>query len=377
MKPVLAIGDANTDLIIRLPAHPGEPVAPPELHGGGTIANTSVGIRRLGVPVRFAGAVGEDGYGRFVAKDLDAEGIDTSLLRTTDADFTVSVFAIISPDGDRTITVWPPEGGAHAYLEPADVPGDAVRACGWVHTSGIALRRAPVREAIIETARIAHEAGIPVSLDLNLRLEFWGWNHEIRETLQRLLPYVTTVFGSLEDEIVPLVQTLTGADAAGAARADGTDPDDSGDDPAAPGARLDMPAAMMELSRIAAPEPPAPESTAPHPAAPENDPPNTAAPGAGRRRTVIARRGKEGAALLSNAGTLTELPAHSVEVVDSVGAGDAFNAGYIAARMRGHSEAAALEWGLCASAHQVAREGARALPTPEELQNCLKTSPHT
>ncbi len=355
MKPVLAIGDANSDLIIRLPAHPGEPVAPPELHGGGTIANTAVGIRRLGVPARFAGAVGEDGYGAFVAKDLDAEGIDTSLLRTTDADFTVSVFAIISPDGDRTITVWPPEGGAHAHLEPADVPADAVRACGWVHTSGIALRRTPVREAIIEAARIAHEAAIPVSLDLNLRLEFWGWNHEIRETLQRLLPYVTTVFGSLEDEIVPLVQTLTGADAAGAARAD----------------RIDLRHAMAALGRVAMPDAApggtgTPEAGAPGPVAPES-----ATGAGGLSRTVVARRGKDGAALLSGDGTLTELPAHPVDVVDSVGAGDAFNAGYIAARMRGHPEAAALEWGLCASAHQVAREGARALPTLEELRGCL------
>ncbi|MFW5786329.1 MAG: carbohydrate kinase family protein [bacterium] len=357
MKPVLAIGDANTDLIIRLPAHPGLPVAPPELHGGGTISNTAVGIRRLGVPVRFAGTVGEDGYGRFVAKDLAAEGIDTSLLRTTDADFTVSVFAVISPDGDRTITVWPPEGGAHAYLEPADVPDDAVRECGWVHTSGIALRRTPVRETIIRCARTAHNAGVPVSLDLNLRLEFWGWGHEIRQTLRRLLPYVTTLFGSLEDEMAPLVQTFGGgvqgtAEAGGSSNGGAALGRTTGAPDGEAEGRLGVRTAMEELGRAF--------------------PPEAAGDDHGRRRTVVARRGKRGAALLSGDATLTELPAHPVDVVDSVGAGDAFNAGYIAACMRGLTEAAALEWGLCASAHQVAREGARALPTLDELRECVR-----
>jgi sugar/nucleoside kinase (ribokinase family) len=328
MKPVLALGDANSDLIIRLPRSKGDPVPPPELHGGGTIANTAVGIRRLGVPVRFAGAVGNDGYGRFVARDLAAEGVDVTLLRETDRDFTVSVFAVIGADGDRTITVWPPEGGAHAFFAPEDLPPGAVRAGGWLHCSGIALRRSPVRETIIHAATHAAEAGIPVSLDLNLRLEFWGWKHEIRDTLHRLLPFVDIVFGSLEDEILPLVngREEVDAEAQGATR--------RVEEAGAEGRR-----AMAAL--------------------------------ADGRRSVVARRGAEGALLMSPTGALQSRPARPARVVDSVGAGDAFNAGFIAARMSGRDEARALDWGLCASAHQIAREGARALPSREELERCL------
>jgi len=322
MKPVLALGDANTDIIIRLPHAKGDPVPPPELHGGGTIANTAVGIRRLDVPVRFAGSVGNDGYGRFVAEDLAAEGVDVTLLRETNQDFTVSVFAVIGADGDRTITVWPPEGGAHAHFTPDDLPDGAVRAGGWLHCSGIALRRTPVRETIIHAAAVAAEAGIPVSLDLNLRLEFWGWKHEIRNTLRRLLPYVDIVFGSLEDEIQALVNA---GDVVSVEAAVESDPD---------GRR-----AMAALS-------------------------------AGRR-TVVARRGAEGALLMTSDGVLQSRPAHPVTVVDSVGAGDAFNAGFIAARLSGAEDGTALDWGLCASAHQIAREGARALPSRAELQRCL------
>lgn len=299
---------------------------PPELHGGGTIANTAVGIARLGVPVRFAGAVGDEGYGRFVAEDLQREGVDTGLLRHTDRDFTVSVFAIVHPGGERTITVWPPEGGAHSYLEAEDLPAAQVRSAGWLHCSGIALRRRPVRETIIAAAQTAAEAGIPVSLDLNLRLEFWGWDHEVFETIERLLPSVTTVFGSLEDEIRPFLARRT----ARAATVDQA--------PATGGQRP----IRETLASLAA-----------------------------GRRTVIARRGAAGAAILGRDGSFREAPARPVTVVDSVGAGDAFNAGYISGIMRGEPETRALDWGLCASAHQIAREGARALPTRRELESCL------
>lgn len=314
-KPLLAIGDANTDLVIRLPESPGDSVPPPELHGGGTISNTAVGVRRLGVPVGFAGAVGDDGYGRFVTEDLAREGVNTDLVVTTRRDFTVSVFAIIHPDGDRTITVWPPEGGAHAHLKERDVPGAAVCEAAWVHTSGIALRRSPVGETILRVAEVAYAAGIPVSLDLNLRLEYWGWKHDILAVIRRLLPFVTTLFGSLEDEIIPLARAL-GAEPGASARA-----------------------AMTHL--------------------------------ADAERTVVARSGKDGAAILSSTGDFAEQPAVPTEVVDSLGAGDAFNAGFIAARLRGLGEAEALRWGLCASAFQVARPGARALPTLSELTACL------
>jgi sugar/nucleoside kinase (ribokinase family) len=321
-KHLLAIGDANTDIVIRLPASPGERVPPPELHGGGTISNTAVGVRRLGVSVRFAGAVGDDGYGRFVADDLAREGVDIDLLVTTRRDFTVSVFAVIQADGERTITVWPPEGGAHSFLEPQHVPDTAVRNAGWVHTSGIALRRSPVRETILHVAEVAHAAGIPVSLDLNLRLEYWGWQHEILETVHRLLPFVSTVFGSLDDEIRPLAEAL-----------------------AESSTRASSPA-TAERDAMAA----------------------LASPG----RSVVARKGADGASLRTRSGELTSAPAAPVPVVDSLGAGDAFNAGFIAARLRGLDEAEALHWGLCASAYQVARPGARALPTLPDLTTCLQ-----
>ena len=49
--------------------------------------------------------------------------------------------------------------------------------------------------------------------------------------------------------------------------------------------------------------------------------------------TVIAKRGPDGASGLED-GTLHHVPAPIVTPVDTIGAGDIFNAGYLAARAR-------------------------------------------
>jgi 2-dehydro-3-deoxygluconokinase len=65
---------------------------------------------------------------------------------------------------------------------------------------------------------------------------------------------------------------------------------------------------------------------------------------------VVLTRGSLGAAALDRDGSWHELPAPPVRERDPVGAGDAFNAGYIAARLRGDAVAEALEAGIASGA---------------------------
>ena len=66
------------------------------------------------------------------------------------------------------------------------------------------LRASPVRETILESMKIAKEHGIPTSLDLNLRLELWGWEDGIRETTEKAITLSDYVFGNAADEIIPI-----------------------------------------------------------------------------------------------------------------------------------------------------------------------------
>lgn len=69
--------------------------------------------------------------------------------------------------------------------------------------------------------------------------------------------------------------------------------------------------------------------------------------------TVLLKRGAMGAAIGGREGIRVELPAQTVKVVDSTGAGDAFAAGFIAAQLAGADEAEALARGIAAGAKAV------------------------
>ena len=69
--------------------------------------------------------------------------------------------------------------------------------------------------------------------------------------------------------------------------------------------------------------------------------------------TVLIKRGRHGAAIGGRDGVRVELPAPEVTVVDSTGAGDAFAAGFIAARLAGADEAGALAKAIEAGAKAV------------------------
>jgi fructokinase/2-dehydro-3-deoxygluconokinase len=86
-------------------------------------------------------------------------------------------------------------------------------------------------------------------------------------------------------------------------------------------------------------------------------------------RTVIARSGA-GATVVS-AGGSTTVPAFRVPVVDTLGAGDVFNAGFIAARLAGQPCAEAARWGNAAAALKIGRPGARGAPSRAELDALL------
>lgn len=307
---VLVVGDANVDLEIRLPSEAG-PVdhANPEplLFGGGSAANTAAALARLDVACRFVGTVGDDGFGRFAVASLEEAGVNTRAVATTSEAPTVTVIAVAQPGGERLIYVWPPSGGAHGALLPATAT-EAVAGAEWLHVSGICLRLLPSRDAVLAAMERARAVGVPVSFDLNLRLENWGWDDGFRDVVHAAVARSDVVLGAASDEI----------------------------------------GAMTGIA----------------------DPAEAAMSVAGDGRLAVARLGAGGAVACSEAGVV-EVPAFEVAVLDTVGAGDAFNAGFIAARRRGFDVAEALRWGNAVAALTITQPGARSTPTLQSVETLL------
>ena len=233
--------------------------------------------------------------------------MDVGSIETTSRAPTVVVITVVPTDGERLIYVWPPTGGAHADLG-VEAAKNAVRTADWLHVSGICLRVSPARIAMLAAMKQARSSGIPVSLDLNLRLENWGWDGGFREVIEEAVSYSDVVMGSAIDEVVP----LSGVD----------------------------------------------------------DPSHAAAIVGGDERLAIARLGSGGVMAWSAKGEL-RVPSFDVEVADTVGAGDAHNAGFIAARLSGSGVGEALRWANAVAALTVSRRGARSTPSMAEVEALL------
>ncbi|MCY2925968.1 MAG: PfkB family carbohydrate kinase [Planctomycetota bacterium] len=104
----LCVGHASCDLTMLVEAYPAEnSKAETEAlleAGGGPAANAAWLLASWGVPTAFAGAVGEDAYGRRVAEEFLAVGVDISLLDQQPGQATAVSFILVNrANGSRTI----------------------------------------------------------------------------------------------------------------------------------------------------------------------------------------------------------------------------------------------------------------------------------
>ncbi|MBQ9047546.1 MAG: ribokinase [Solobacterium sp.] len=86
-------------------------------------------------------------------------------------------------------------------------------------------------------------------------------------------------------------------------------------------------------------------------------------------QNVIVTLGCEGSMLVKQDGTSVRIPAHRVEAVDTVAAGDCYNGALVKALSEGREIEEAMEYAGMASALAVTRYGAqKSIPTKEELE---------
>lgn len=247
-----------------------------ELSIGGAETNVAIGLRRLGVGVRWLSRVGDDTIGSVVLATLRAEGVEiaghTDTLRPTGL-----MLKQIPRAGIARIVYYRAASAASAMSPDLLQPG-MFADVELLHLTGITSGLSPSCAALVrEAARMARDHGAHVSLDINYRASLWG-RAEAHAELRRLLPLVDTLFGG-RDELALVVNE------------DGRT-----------GSISDL-----ELLKSLVASGPA---------------------------EVVLKRGIRGAAAY-HGGEYTEAAAFEVMPVDTVGAGDAFVAGYLAALIEG------------------------------------------
>ncbi len=86
-----------------------------EKHAGGGPANVSVGVSRLGGSAAFLGMVGDDAFGRFLAKTLVERGVDVRGLRYSREAHTTLAFVALREDGEREFIFYRNPGADMLY----------------------------------------------------------------------------------------------------------------------------------------------------------------------------------------------------------------------------------------------------------------------
>lgn len=206
LRPVVTRGPVVTlgEVMALFLAEPGPGLGTAtafELQCAGAEATVAVGLARLGHRTAYLGRLGDDALGHQVRRTLRGHGVDVDGLRLV-PDGPTGVLVRDAP-ADRPLTVqYLRSGSAASTVHADDVDPGTVRGAALLHVTGItAVLSASARAAVLHAVRLAREAGVPVSLDPNVRHRLASpqvW----REVLVELAPLADIVLTGTDDAAV-------------------------------------------------------------------------------------------------------------------------------------------------------------------------------
>jgi 2-dehydro-3-deoxygluconokinase len=163
--------------------------APFRLRIGGAESNFGVALRRLGVPVTWVSRLGTDPLGDLIHDTLVAEGLDLRFVER-DPEAPTGVFFKWHENGEGRV-LYRRAGSAASRLRPADVPDEAYDGVRLVHLTGITMALSDsARAAVLGVAAKARARGIPVTFDPNYRPALWPGPREAEERQREVLAHV-------------------------------------------------------------------------------------------------------------------------------------------------------------------------------------------
>jgi len=291
---------------------------------GGSAANICVGSARLGLRVAMLTRVGAEEFGRYLLSSLEREGIDVSLVQL-DYERPTSVVALAERQRDDFPRIFFYRDSPDLAVEPDEVDLARVGDAKAVLLTGSMLLKPRLATLSEELARLVSGQGGRVIFDGDFRPVLWGAapisrgnemsarTAEITRSYRSLLPLCDLIVGTREEIAVM-----------------------GGDD--------DITGALQAIRLVS-------------------------------NATIVVKSGPAGATAYPGPvgpGAGTSAPGFVVEVVNSVGAGDAFMSGFLSAWLRDRPIEACIRTGNANGALVVSRHGCTpAMPVREELETFM------
>ena len=136
----------------------------------GAESNLAIGLARLGHRVAYFGRVGADVFGDRIRRELRGEGVDVAHL-LTDPERPTGLLFRDSVRASPITVLYRRAGSPATASSPDDLPRALIEAAQVLHVTGItAALSATAYEATLESVRLARAAGVRVTFDPNVRL---------------------------------------------------------------------------------------------------------------------------------------------------------------------------------------------------------------
>jgi 5-dehydro-2-deoxygluconokinase len=319
---VLAIGRSSIDLYANEIGVPFTEIKSFAAYVGGSPTNISVGARRLGLRTALLTAVGEDYVGDFVLSFLEKEGIVTEFSARKPGRRTSAFILGIEPP-DRFSLVPYRDNCADLELTIDDTQRAPVAESRVLLITGTGLSRQPSRDATFFAAERAGAHGTKVVLDLDFRPELWPDLRAYGVTMRSVMHLIDVVIGT-QDEVQRALSSRAVNLSSGA-------PDASASDLPA-----DLSSGIEALL--------------------------TYGP-----QALIMKRGAASTVIYLPKGEILEAATFPVEVLNVLGAGDAFASGFLYGYLKGWGWHRAARMGNACGAIVVTRHGcANFMPYEQE-----------
>ncbi len=165
---------------------------------GGSPTNVAVGAARYGHRVAVITKVGADGFGDYVHAALRGFGVDDRFVGTDPELRTPIVFCELLPPESPTILFYRQPTAPDMQLSAGDLDFDAIRAARIFWTTGTGLSAEPSRAATLAALEARGREAITVH-DLDYRPVFWPSPDEARTHQLRALALATVAVGNVEE----------------------------------------------------------------------------------------------------------------------------------------------------------------------------------
>jgi 5-dehydro-2-deoxygluconokinase len=165
---------------------------------GGSASNVAVAAARYGHRTAVITRTGEDPFGRFLHQALRGYGVDDRYVTGVKDLPTPVTFCEIFPPDDFPLYFYRLPKAPDLEINAGELDFDAIKEAGvfWVTVTG--LSEEPSRTATLAALEARRRKDITV-LDLDYRPMFWPSREEARRWVQQALPHVTVAVGNLDE----------------------------------------------------------------------------------------------------------------------------------------------------------------------------------